>query len=767
MKKHSVLMVQILTILICIVLPLSLLFGLYMREVFSLSVQENAKMAQSNVQYAASNLSLFKDMVITEAARIASSDFVQQLADVKRYDRAIGDAKTLNRLNATVSRLASAQYADPRLHSVYLYQTGTDYILTSDKGVQLLNGFDDVGWLATYAEQAEAYQINRLGFWAGREVPAVDMMRYGAIGRPSRVISYIYGMTPALSKINGILVMNFDMSAIARLINEGLSDTDSMMLLIDADGTVICHVDEPLIGQDWSSEPFVQEVLGASSLSGSFALKEPSFPLLGDAGSNLYAYCDAGIDRWILVTIHSSRPFVAQTQAVSARYLAYLLGCLLLGALACYYIFNRILRPVRAIVRRFSQDTSRTPSGNEFHVVSDALLQLEAQETTLRRLLDSSHESMRQLALKRTLEGTMDVDGGDHFAWRYAGFIAVIVSMDGARALQQDMTPLERRSLRLRCIAWAQQLPGVLGTCAGVELGEYGVALVVNTDMDAGQLVAALVPFFAQARQQLGHSVSIGIGSLEDEEALLSLSLRNARMALRERLRTGHGSTNVWHESLLSPVQNQYPLELEQQLAAALDTAQREPACQALDHIREVLLLLPSDGIIYAMYRLMGMLSEYLLANQLDMQSLAPDELSISGPNDIETVDEFIALSAVCVEAVIAAALDRQEGSPHIEAIVAYIDAHYTEDIQFEAMAAEIGISYSYMRRIVHEHLRCSLLDMVHRRRMEHAVRLLLETTMPVKAIAAEVGYNTTQSFERFFRKLYYMTATEYRTHHF
>lgn len=760
-------MAQILTILLCIVIPISLLFGLYMREVFSLSVVENAKMAQSNVQYAAANLSLLKDMVITEAARIASSDFVQQLSDMKQYDRAIGDAKTLNRLNTTVSRLASAQYADPRLHSVYLYQTGTDYVLTSDKGVQLLDGFDDVGWLDAYAAQAEAYQINRLGFWAGREVPAVDMVRYGAIGRPSRVISYIYGMTPALSKINGILVMNFDMSAIAQLINEGLADTDSVMLLIDDRGAVVCHVDEALIGQDWSGEAFVQEVLGAPTLSGSFALDEPSFSLLGDAGSNLYAYCDAGIDRWILVTIHSSRPFVAQTQAVSARYLASLLGCLLLGALACYYVFNRILRPVRAIVKRFSQDASRTPSGNEFQVVSDALLQLEEQETTLRRLLDSSHESVRQLALKRTLEGTMDEGGGDHFAWRYGGFLAVTISMDGARALQQGMTSPERRGLRLRCVAWAQQLPAALGACAGVELGEYSVALVVNTDLDAGQLVAALVPFFAQARQQLEHSVSIGIGSLEDEEALLSLSLRNARMALRERLRTGHGSTNVWHESLLSPSQSQYPLELEQQLAAALDTTQRAQARETLEHIREALLLLPSDGIIYAMYRLMGMLSEYLLANQLDMQALVPEGLSISGPNDIETVDEFIALSAACTEAIIAAALDRQERSPHIEAIVAYIDAHYTEDIQFEAMAAGIGISYSYMRRIVHEHLRCSLLDMVHRRRMEHAVRLLLETTMPVKAIAAEVGYNTTQSFERFFRKFYHMTATEYRAHHF
>lgn len=754
MKTRSVLLIQILTVLICIIAPLSLLFGFYMHDEFSLSVAENAKMSQSNVQYAASNLSLFKEMIVTEAARIASADYVQQLSGILKYQDVLKSAQIQNQLNSTVSRLASAQYADIRLKSVYLYQLSAEYVLTSDKGVQQIDDFDDVGWLQLYEDQVEEYNLSHLGFWASREVPEVDIARYGAIGQPERVISYVYGLTPALSKIYGILTMNFDMDAIAQLINEGLGDTDSVMLLINDQGTVICHPDSERIGENWGQTAAIQKILTSSSLSGSFTVE----------GSNdLYAYCNAGIDDWILVSVHSSRPFVAQTLAVSMRYLIYLLACLLVGGLTCYFILNRILSPVKAIVKKLNRaDVPLAPSNNEFQIISHALSHLQQQESTLHRLLDSSHESVRQLTLKKLLDGTVDhTEVG--IAWPHRYFVTVLFCVDNARAFRQEATRQERRSFRLECIGWVDEHLSAPGMCMGIELDECTVAAVVNSDLDEDLLMTELVRLLERSRGALTRSVSVGIGSIEDEQALLALSLRNARMALRERLRAGHGSISVWHESLLSPIHDSYPVELEQRLRAALDTVHPELTLDILVGIRENLALLPSDDIEHAMYRLMDVLLEYLQDYHLEMQALLPDNLPISGPGDIETLDEFIVMLHTLTNAIMAQALAKQAQSSYIAGISSYIETHFTHDIDFEQMAAEIGISYSYMRRIAHEHLHTSLLDMVHRVRIEQAKMLLVKTDMPVKVIAAQIGYTTTQSFERFFRKFNHMTATDYR----
>lgn len=78
-------------------------------------------------------------------------------------------------------------------------------------------------------------------------------------------------------------------------------------------------------------------------------------------------------------------------------------------------------------------------------------------------------------------------------------------------------------------------------------------------------------------------------------------------------------------------------------------------------------------------------------------------------------------------------------------------------------MAKDIGISYSYMRKIVYELTGKSLIDYINLLRIEKAKRLLLETKLNMKQIAAEVGYYNVQSFNRFFRKYEGMPPSSYK----
>jgi YesN/AraC family two-component response regulator len=98
------------------------------------------------------------------------------------------------------------------------------------------------------------------------------------------------------------------------------------------------------------------------------------------------------------------------------------------------------------------------------------------------------------------------------------------------------------------------------------------------------------------------------------------------------------------------------------------------------------------------------------------------------------------------------------------ERITRYLEEHYCEEIVFEDMAKEIGISYSYMRKIVMELTGKSLIDYTNSLRIEKAKQLLLESDLNMTQIATEIGYANVQSFNRFFRKYEGMPPSSYKT---
>ena len=67
------------------------------------------------------------------------------------------------------------------------------------------------------------------------------------------------------------------------------------------------------------------------------------------------------------------------------------------------------------------------------------------------------------------------------------------------------------------------------------------------------------------------------------------------------------------------------------------------------------------------------------------------------------------------------------------------------------------------MRKIVKQETGKSLLDLINNARIEKAKVLLRETSMYIKEIAEDVGYNNVQSFTRFFKKYEGITPSEFR----
>ena len=74
-----------------------------------------------------------------------------------------------------------------------------------------------------------------------------------------------------------------------------------------------------------------------------------------------------------------------------------------------------------------------------------------------------------------------------------------------------------------------------------------------------------------------------------------------------------------------------------------------------------------------------------------------------------------------------------------------------------------VGIISQRLTPMFQEQLSMGIAEYVNYCRIEEAKKLLVSTKLTVKKIGEEVGYSTTDTFTRNFRKLENLTPTEYR----
>ncbi len=93
----------------------------------------------------------------------------------------------------------------------------------------------------------------------------------------------------------------------------------------------------------------------------------------------------------------------------------------------------------------------------------------------------------------------------------------------------------------------------------------------------------------------------------------------------------------------------------------------------------------------------------------------------------------------------------------------AYIDENLLEDIGLAKVANSLHVSPGYLSRIFQKEIGENFIDYITRNKMEHAQRLLRDTTRKVYDIAAEVGYTNPHYFSRLFKLRTGVTPHDYR----
>lgn len=130
-------------------------------------------------------------------------------------------------------------------------------------------------------------------------------------------------------------------------------------------------------------------------------------------------------------------------------------------------------------------------------------------------------------------------------------------------------------------------------------------------------------------------------------------------------------------------------------------------------------------------------------------------------------VDEDIIKASI---AALTSAVNKLAAEQHItsgreERIVEIINDIQSDykNVTLEDLAEKYQLSKPYLSKYIKEKAGMTFQDVVKKERMKKARALLRETNRTVESIAAEVGYENSEHFNRLFKKTYDMTPVQYR----
>lgn len=104
----------------------------------------------------------------------------------------------------------------------------------------------------------------------------------------------------------------------------------------------------------------------------------------------------------------------------------------------------------------------------------------------------------------------------------------------------------------------------------------------------------------------------------------------------------------------------------------------------------------------------------------------------------------------------------REGREERIVDIMRYVQNHY-KDVTLEQLSENFHLSSPYLSKYIKEHTGATFQEAVKRARMKKARAMLKETNQTVESIAASVGYETVEHFNRLFKKTYGMTPVQFR----
>jgi len=685
---------------------------------------------------------------------------------LQKYSAIQGNVDNGLRIQRLQRELVSIARTDEAIHSVFFFFDDGDYVISTDRGILELADYPSLSWMRAISARREGLG----GFWVPRELQSStvrEMLRGQDSGYFTRVISYVYPLSRLTTAIMGTVVINVRESSVANRLNPG-GDRDNPLgiIILQKDGKIISHPVESNFLIQGRNLPHIAEILDSEENSGFRFLRESD-------EQYLYTWLKAGYFEWVYVSVQSMGVLLSRTGRTIRNMIFLSLAVLLFGTMASMAVFFWVSKPMRLLVNgvKVSAGIEEPAVRNEMDILSSAFTRIGHKEKELRDLLNEREKDAALLAIRNLLSDdplTPQETGILEQVLPHKYFRVAVAALDNYEEYRRRTTTEQRAYHRFLFISGAEKSALSPLILRGVHLFEAQIALVINVNekIETAKLLPFLKTMQETAKPVFGTTLTIGLSDTAYAMNGVYQCAAQASEAVTMRMLSGSDSIIPWTYNE-GRKRFFYPQNSEVKILNYLNAGNFSQINIELENIMKAIRStegISCDNIFFIYNQLAGG-----TIRRLSEMSVNTSGFFISHGNiyksiaSSETLEQLSRYMGEFYEDLINYLRKDQEEEQVIDRIMACLKKYYRKDMFFEDMAAELGISYSYMRKIVKEKTGKSVIDTINLIRIQEAKSLLLDEKLKCEDIAKMVGYRNIQSLKRYFKKFEGLNPLEYR----
>ncbi|MDR0450953.1 MAG: AraC family transcriptional regulator [Treponema sp.] len=778
MAKNIPFVIQLFLITFLImVAPCTVLMLYSNHTIMRYSDEEIAGAALSNIETSRRLNESIMDRVSAGIQRFVENQDYVEYRGLQKYASIQGNIENGLKVRKIQNELLAIVKNDEAIQSIFLIFDDADYVISTDRGVVELIDYFSLTWMRSVPSQRRGMG----GVWVARELPSATLRTISVSNDTEKYVpalSYLYFLNRLTTALGGTIVANIPESFIAGNLNynqnrQGRDGAYGTMLL-QRNGKVISHPDSGRVLAQARNFPHIAWILDSGEKSG--------YAFFNDSGTaSLYTWLKSDYSEWVYISAQSMENLSRRASRTNRRVMLLAALALFAGAAASVAILSWISRPMRRFVSALREDPAMKGSDirNEMEFLNVAFGKIKQQETELHQILIEREKDTALLAVRSALSG--DISGGQELEllgqlFPHPVFIVALAALDNYRDYRYRTSAELRAYHRYLFLNAAESLREPPLCIRGAQYSEGQIALIFNVPEDGenrcGQKIdAVLEGLRSKAFSLFAATLTIGLSDPCFGIREIHNSTRQAAEAVLTRMTRGNNSIYRSRSRQAAPQGQRrffYPQNAESKILNYMDNNKPALVEAELDGIQQTILNSPAvsnDNVRFIYNQLAGVTIKHLTETGVNTARLFSNQADVySAISSCDTLDEIRKIMGNFYQDILEYLNQDTEGNRELSGkILRYLEAHFREDAFFDDMAADLGISYSYMRKLVREATGKSVLDNINTLRVREAKYLLLSTEKSVAGIARELGYRNIQSLNRYFKKYEGFTPGEFR----
>lgn len=762
-------------IVITFLIPLAVVTVNNNNKLLQYSEAEIIRSAENNLNSTEKLISLICNNVITTTINLSKDPLISDISSLVSYDQFQNNANNMQLIRKVANKLKVMEYSDALYHSVYFWLKDSDYIITTRNDTLKLDSFYDTDWLTDIVAitgQSNPNKTNSLNnLWLYRRLPFDMISRISGDEGYTNVVTFLYQTTNFTTSAKGYFIVNIYEKELCNIMNNNGFDENSSVFVVNKQGRVISHSDKNMLNRDLSSLPYMQTILEKAGGSPDYAIDS------SNGQRTLYCFIESDFNDWIFVSSHSLDLLLNRSVELRNQAIFLALGISLALFLVAYLYSRYMTTPIQELVKSLSsrKDYKADKKANEINFLVQAFNEITEQQEYLNSIVKKSELSIKEMFLQNLLKGNVENDKEvqKNEIFPYSHFMLAMVAPDNLQDFYSRYTPEQRLFVRTIMQKKCNELSldGVI--FESVLYDEDRISIIINLKTyDCIETPEKLKSIFSGLQEELknvtGNSVSIGVSGCHSSLKSIPDSVSEAMDALRRKLLFGHGSLIFWDGEILGKSRYYYPFASEKHILNYLSTGHIEKVEYEIHGLVQEIRNMPDiscENIMQVFNQLISATIKYFVENNIAISRIFPNVynlyLEVAGKETLDDIEQYMIGFYRKILSFTQASGNNDKNN--VEKIFTYLNNNYRTEIDFEKMAEELHISYSYIRKIVKSVTGKSVLDYINTLRINEGKRLLRQTNMTIAEIALNLGYNNVQSFNRFFKKYEGITPGEFR----